>query len=163
MGFRLPTRASRYTRRAFHALAVALVSILFLGAGDTAARYQQLGNSLMCTCGCRQILLQCNHVGCSASDRMTKELQAALTRGDSDDLVRQAFVQKYGETVLAAPEAKGFNLIAWIMPGVTFLVGTLLVVWVVQRWRLHGAVAGAEIASPALNPYRERARRETEL
>ncbi len=137
--------------------------MFLLGAGDTAARYQQLGNSLMCTCGCRQILLQCNHVGCTASDRMTKELQAALTRGDSDDLVRQAFIQKYGETVLAAPEAKGFNLIAWIMPLVTFLVGTLLVVWVVQRWRLHAAAAGVPVTPAALDPYRERARRETEL
>ena len=159
----LPGPLGRVRIRIAQAAFVALATVLFLGAGDTPARYQQLGNSLMCTCGCRQILLQCNHVGCTASDRMTKELQSALTRGDSDDLVRQAFVQKYGETVLAAPEAKGFNLIAWIMPVVTFLVGTLLVVWVVQRWRLHAAAAGVEVASPALDPYRERARRETEL
>ncbi|HXE89840.1 MAG TPA: cytochrome c-type biogenesis protein CcmH [Terriglobales bacterium] len=144
-------------------LAVLVLALLTLGAGDTTARYQELGNSLMCTCGCRQILLQCNHVGCSASDRMTKELQVALTRGDSDDLIRQAFIQKYGETVLAAPEAKGFNLVAWIMPAVTFLFGTLLVVWVVQRWRMHAATAGVPLASPTLDAYRERARRETEL
>ena len=50
----------------------------------------------MCACGCRQILLECNHVGCSYSDRMRDELSTALTRGDSDDLVLQAFVQKYG-------------------------------------------------------------------
>lgn len=157
-------RSSGRTRRFAHAAAFALIAVLLLGAGDDNARYQKLGNSLMCTCGCRQILLQCNHVGCTASDGMTKELRTALSRGDSDSLILQSFVQKYGETVLAAPEAKGFNLIAWIMPFVTFFVGAALVVWVVQRWHVHGAAAAASgQAAPALDPYRERARRETEI
>ena len=86
-----------------------------MGAGDDP-RFDKLGHKMMCACGCRQILLECNHVGCSYSDRMRDELQTALTRGDSDDLVLQAFVQKYGPTVLAAPPATGFNLVAWVMP-----------------------------------------------
>ena len=57
----------------------------------------------MCICGCGQILLECNHVGCPDSDGMRNELMTAVSRGDSDSLVEQAFVQKYGPTVLAAP------------------------------------------------------------
>jgi len=34
---------------------------------------------------------------------MRNELMSDVTRGDSDSLVQQAFVQKYGPTVLAAP------------------------------------------------------------
>jgi len=70
----------------------------------------------MCKCGCNQILLECNHIGCTYSERMRDELTAALQRGDSDDPVLQAFVQKYGATVLAAPTTTGFNRVAWIMP-----------------------------------------------
>ena len=73
-----------------------------MGAGDDA-RFTSLGHKLMCVCGCNQVLLECNHVGCQYSDRMRSELAANVERGDSDDLVLQAFVQKYGPTVLPRP------------------------------------------------------------
>jgi cytochrome c-type biogenesis protein CcmH/NrfF len=47
---------------------------------------------------------------------MRNELAAGIQRGDSDDLVLQAFVQKYGATILAAPTTTGFNRVAWVMP-----------------------------------------------
>ena len=77
----------------------------------------------MCVCGCNQVLLECNHVGCTYSDRMRDELAAEFDRGDSDDLVLQAFVQKYGPTVLAAPTTTGFNRVAWIMPYLALVLG----------------------------------------
>ena len=38
-----------------------------------------LGHKLMCKCGCNQILLECNHVGCSYSTKMRDQLMAGLT------------------------------------------------------------------------------------
>ena len=52
---------------------------------------------------------------------MRNELQASLDRGDNDDLTLQGFVQEYGPTVIAAPTAKGFNQVAWIMPFVVLI------------------------------------------
>src|SRR5947209_15197171 len=75
---------------------VALLSaaiLALMGAGDQEARFQSLGHHMMCVCGCGQILLECNHVGCQYSDRMRTELMAALDRGDNDDLITQAFIQ----------------------------------------------------------------------
>jgi cytochrome c-type biogenesis protein CcmH len=142
-----------------------LASVL-LGAGDDA-RYDKLGHAMICACGCRQILLECNHVGCQVSDQMTRELRVALARGDADDLVMQAFVQRYGETVRAAPEAKGFNLMAWITPFAMLLAGLLLAVTVLRRWSARPAAVAAAPAAPAPSPQlaalRERARKETEL
>src|SRR5579885_2344624 len=97
-------------------LAVFAGTLLLLGAGDDAARIDRLGHQMMCVCGCNQILLECNHVGCSYSSRMREELTAAVTRGDSDNNVLQGFIQTYGTTVLAVPTNSGFNRIAWIMP-----------------------------------------------
>ncbi len=64
-------------------LLVALLAMLFMGA-DTDARFNKLGHQLMCMCGCNQILLECNHVGCTYSERMRNELIAAIDKGDND-------------------------------------------------------------------------------
>src|SRR5947208_11266213 len=118
-------------KRGSQAVLLCLGLFVFLGAGDESARFNELGHRLMCVCGCRQILLECNHVGCQYSDRMRGELITWLARGDSDDLVLQAFMQKYGQTVLAAPTTSGFNRVAWITPFAVFLAGIALVVFVV--------------------------------
>ena len=147
------------------ALLLAAVVVL-MGAGDDSARFQDLGHKLMCACGCRQILLECNHVGCAYSERMRGELVAAVDRGDSDDLTLQAFVQKYGPTVLAAPTKSGFDWVAWVAPYVALALGLLWVGYVAHVWRsrpllrpadLPVAVHGAE-----LEHFREQVRKETE-
>jgi len=138
-----------------------------MGAGDEGSRFNELGHRMMCVCGCSQILLECNHVGCSYSDRMRGELMAALDRGDNDDLLLQGFVQKYGTTVIAAPTAKGFNRVAWVMPFAALALGLAAVVVIVRAWKNRPAPALADgiqpLQGPELERFRERAQKETEL
>lgn len=143
-------------------------AVFFLsGASDPASRFSDIGHRMMCICGCGQILLECNHVGCPASDGMRAELTAAVNRGDSDSLVEQAFVQKYGPTVLAAPTGKGFDLAAYIIPAVALVLGFLLIILLVWVWknRPTPAIAGGipPVRGAELEQFREQARRETEL
>ena len=149
------------------AAALCFAVLLFLGAGDDSARFNQLGHRMMCVCGCKQILLECNHVGCQYSDRMRGELMAALDRGDSDDLTLQAFVQKYGTTVIAAPSTQGFNRVAWIMPFLALAVGLATMVLVVRAWKNRPAPAIADgikpLRGPELEQFRAQAQKETEL
>ncbi len=145
---------------------IAVTALLLLGAGDDSGRhFDDLGHRLMCRCGCNQVLLECNHVGCEYSEKMRGELQQAINRGDSDKIIRAAFVEEYGTTVLAAPTTSGFNLVAWIMPFIALALGTGLAVWVVRVWKhhVHGA-ARATVATP-MQPeaLRKRAREETEI
>jgi cytochrome c-type biogenesis protein CcmH len=153
---------SSAARRSLQVIVISLAALLLMGAGDDA-RFNKLGHQMMCACGCRQILLECNHVGCSYSDRMRDELSTALTRGDSDDLVLQAFVQKYGPTVLAAPPASGFNLVAWVMPFAVFFAAMGFAVLVVLRWKQRSPLTAPVSDSPEMDAMRLRARRETEL
>ncbi len=139
-----------------------------MGAGaDPASRFHDIGHRMMCICGCNQILLECNHVGCPDSDGMRNELMAAVTRGDSDSLVEQAFVQKYGPTVLAAPTTQGFDRTAYIVPFVGLILGAGLVILVVRAWKNRPTPVLADGINPArgadLQKFREQARRETEL
>jgi cytochrome c-type biogenesis protein CcmH len=92
---------------------------------------------------------------------MRTELAAGIDRGDSDDLVLQGFVQKYGATILAAPSATGFNRIAWIMPFVALALGLSVAIFFIRRWGKQRSVA--TLVPAVLNAYQEQARRETEL
>jgi cytochrome c-type biogenesis protein CcmH len=157
---------SKSFRRWLQAGALALAVVVFMGAGDSAARFKDLGHRMMCACGCGQILLECNHVGCTYSDKMRDQLQAGLDKGDNDDLILQSFVQEYGPTVIAAPTATGFNRIAWIMPFAALAFGIAFVVYVVRSWKNRPTPALADgIAIPPsseLEEFRRRARKETD-
>ena len=161
----LQTRNSKLIRHIAQLALLAIVAMLFLGA-DTDARFNKLGHQLMCVCGCNQVLLECNHVGCTYSDRMRNELMAGIERGDSNSLILQSFVQKYGNTVLAAPTQKGFNMVAWIMPFAVFFVATGLAVWLVRLWKSRAVAQPVEhpnLPVEQLDALRQKARRETEF
>src|SRR5438270_3356006 len=105
---------------------LAALTVTLIAADD--ARFNTVGHKMICGCGCNQILLECNHVGCPRSDGMRKELLAAIVgRGgpgggpddesgggtgpgsksgpadNSDNAILQSFVDRYGPTILAAP------------------------------------------------------------
>ncbi len=123
---------------------------------------------MMCVCGCGQILLECNHVGCPDSARMTGELRDADSgpAGDAaaDKAVYHWFVGKYGATVLAAPIRGGFDNLAWILPFSLFVLAIFGTAFVVRMWaqrRSLAPAAGPAMAEPS-DAVRERIRRETE-
>jgi cytochrome c-type biogenesis protein CcmH len=160
-------RSSTSAKRALQMGFLFAALMMLTGAGDQSSQFNDLGHRLMCACGCNQILLECNHVGCSYSDRMRGELIAALDRGDADDLVLQSFVQKYGPTVLAAPTKSGFNRVAWIMPYLALVVGIVGVAYIVRVWRSRPLILPADapvaVHGAELEHYRDLARKETEL
>jgi len=129
---KLETRNSKLLHAA-QFLLIAVLAIAFMGA-DVDARFNKLGHQLMCMCGCNQVLLECNHVGCAYSERMRNELTASLEHGDNDSLALQSFVQKYGNTVLSAPTSSGFNIVAWIMPFAVFAAASGLTLWLVRLY-----------------------------
>jgi len=148
-------------------LAVALGTLVLVGAGDDSARVEKLGHKVICMCGCNQVLLECNHYGCPYLTPEQQELVAAVARGDTDRGILDAFVDKYGPTVLAAPTIHGFDQLAWIMPYFVLALGVGGVVLVVRNWhkRKPAAQAAAGLSSdfPDLDRFREQARKETEL
>jgi len=147
-------------------LALLLTATVLFGAGDDPVRVERLGHQLMCACGCNQILLECNHVGCAYSTSMRSELVAEVGR-DNDQSVLHWFVEKYGPTVLAAPPTTGFNRLAWIMPYLALIMGIGAIIWIVNVWRAR-APAAASVPIPSqqsseLDRFREQVRKEAGL
>src|SRR4051812_13044856 len=156
---------SSMTKRMLQIAFVAVIAFSSLGADNSSARFEKLGHRLMCSCGCNQVLLECNHVGCPTSDGMRNELRAGLDGSSNDDAVLDIFVQKYGPVILAAPTMTGFNRVAWLTPYLAFAIGMGLVVFIVRNWRhkLPAPAVTPPAQDPALQDYRRRAHEETQL
>ena len=132
-------------------------------------RAKQIGGKFMCMCGCNQVLTQCNHVGCSTSASMLKELDGWVAHGDSETAITSAFVQEFGTKVYAEPPKSGLSLVAWSLPTIYLLFGTLVVIFVIWRWRARAlppaaATAGGmgQLSPQALENARRRVAQETE-
>jgi cytochrome c-type biogenesis protein CcmH/NrfF len=143
------------------ALALAVAVCFSLGATDAGTRYNALNHRLMCTCGCAEILGECNHVGCQNSTEELNLLRASIANGDNDQKIFDSFAAKYGATVLAAPPASGFNLVAWIAPFAVFAAALLGTILLVRQWSVGKSQPVPQPADPEIDALRERIRRET--
>lgn len=153
--------------RWWQSAAVCLLAIVMLGAADSSTRFGRLGHEMMCVCGCGQILLECNHVGCPDSDRMIGELRQQVGSGDGDTAILNWFSAKYGPTVLAAPIRGGFDNAAWIAPMAVFLLATVGTGVLVVLWKRRSATRSVAAGFPVEltagdDALRARIRRETE-
>jgi len=157
-----PSAGARLAAFLFVAIAALVVPA---SRAQQTERAKELGKKLMCVCGCNQILTACNHVGCTYSHTMLKELDQAVARNESDQLTLQAFVQEYGPTVLAEPPAKGFDWAAWIVPVVVPLVALFILWEVVRRWRQRAVLVpagGPKISPELLDRARHEANKESD-
>lgn len=154
--------------RSAQAILLAIAVCFSMGATDASARMDNLGHRLMCTCGCAQLLAECDHVGCPSRGEELAELSTGIRQGLSDDQIMDSFAAKYGATVRAAPTTHGFDLVAWIAPFAVFAAALLGTILLVRRWsgvsglKPQTAVSGAGPQStPEDRERMERIRRET--
>jgi cytochrome c-type biogenesis protein CcmH len=152
------------TKRSIQLAVLFLAATFLLGADSPDTRVNTISHQMMCMCGCGQILGECNHVGCTYSSRQLADVRQMVLSNNTDAAIKDAMVQKYGTTVLAAPTTSGFNIVAWIMPFAIFGLALAAVVLVVRAWKRRSPPdAVAATTSAPLDPYRELARKETEL
>jgi cytochrome c-type biogenesis protein CcmH len=157
---------ARAASRILQVCVLCFAAMFLIGADSPETRVSTLGHQMMCMCGCGQILSECNHVGCTYSTRQLAEVREMVLRGDSNAAVKNAMVEKYGTTVLAAPTTSGFNIVAWIMPFAIFLLALGAVVYVVRTWNKRNPPTPSGPPSSgdeSHNTYRELARKETEI
>jgi cytochrome c-type biogenesis protein CcmH/NrfF len=141
---------------------VAALACTALGASDPNARLNDLSHKMMCTCGCNELLGECNHMGCPDAPGLLADLHSQLDNGLGDRPILNYFAAKYGPTVLAAPMRGGFDDVAWIMPFAALFFATLGVGLLIRKWRVKTVAAPTQAANEPFDAVRERIRKETE-
>lgn len=152
-------------KRALQLALLVFFAFTMLGAGSPSTRFDKIGHKLMCTCGCAEILLECNHVGCPNSSTEIAELHAQIDAGASNAQIFRVFAAKYGPIVLAAPMRGGFDDVAWIVPFAVLVLGILAIILLLRFWqrrhaRLYPPVPDAPETRVA-TALRDRIRSET--
>ena len=62
-------------------------------------------------------------------------IRERLIAGDNEQQIKDFFVEQYGDRVLATPPAKGLNWLVYVLPPAAFLVGAVILVRTIRRWR----------------------------
>ncbi|AQS55732.1 cytochrome c-type biogenesis protein [Novibacillus thermophilus] len=62
------------------------------------------------------------------------EIAELLGQGMNKQEVLDTLIAKYGERILASPPARGFNLLPWVLPGVSIVIGAAAVTFFVRSW-----------------------------
>jgi cytochrome c-type biogenesis protein CcmH len=125
--------------------------------------FQDIEESLTCQCGCGLTVHSCNHLQCGSALPLRQEIRDQMALGKSKPEILGHFKGKYGEKILSAPTASGFNILAWVTPFVLVALGLLVVAVAVTRWsgHRHGAAPTGMTEEPrAPSPYDEILKKE---
>jgi cytochrome c-type biogenesis protein CcmH len=136
------------------AIVAALAMLLFVtSAALAAATVDDVSQGLTCQCGCGLTVANCNHPECGFSVPMRGEIQRMIDQGMDRPAIIAFYRKKYGEKILSAPTAEGFNLLAWVMPFFAIATGGGLIVMVLGKWRHQTpAPAPVEQSVPVIDP-----------
>jgi cytochrome c-type biogenesis protein CcmH/NrfF len=129
-----------------------LVTSVARGDGKPKATYESIADQVMCLCGCVATLNHCPHHDCSTVAEMRPFIQKEIDAGKDESTILQELADRYTVRVLAAPPTKGFNLTAWILPGLGLIVGLFAVVVIARRWHGRPLESGPGRVSSAVDP-----------
>jgi cytochrome c-type biogenesis protein CcmH/NrfF len=75
-----------------------------------------------------------------------------VAAGKTKSQIKDALVAEYGETVLALPPHSGFDLSAYLVPVVAFVVAAVALAVGAMRWRRAARSSDPQRAGPGLKP-----------
>jgi cytochrome c-type biogenesis protein CcmH len=78
-----------------------------------------------------------------------------VAEGRSKDEIKDALVAEYGTEVLALPQGSGFDLSAYLVPVVAFVIAVIALTLGVLRWRRAGAAREREEPPAVAGPSAE--------
>ncbi len=141
-------------RAAFAALlAMALLATAPLSANAATPQtsLSEISSEVMCpVCGTLLELAESPQ-----AQREKAFVSRLVAEGKSKDEIKDALVTEYGTDVLALPQGSGFDLSAYLVPIVAFVVAAIALAIGVLRWRRAGASHDRAEAAAANGPSAE--------
>lgn len=132
------------------AFIVTTFSIMIPASGFSVTA-SEITRGMACTCGCNMVVAACEgSMECSAAAQITREVEQMVEEGRTKKEILQNFVNRYGETILAAPTKEGFNFLAWVLPFMALALGVGGIYLFIDR-ALRSSIAIDESAEPREN------------
>jgi cytochrome c-type biogenesis protein CcmH len=98
---------------------------------------------------------------------MRAEVRSLVMAGKTRDEIEAAFVDKYGTGILAAPPARGFFLLAYVLPAMSLVLGAIAAGCFIRRaLSQHGSVTlrtTGTASSNLLHAYQDQIEKEIQL
>jgi cytochrome c-type biogenesis protein CcmH len=129
-----------------------LAALLFVPTARADERHPtlaELEGEVMCPV-CGTTLDQSNS---PAAQQIKRLIVARIAAGDTKSQIKSRLVSEYGQAILAAPEHKGFGLLAWWLPVAGILVAAAVIGAGAWRW---SRAREREPDAPQLDPALER-------
>lgn len=115
-------------------LAVLVLAVALWPSGGTPtvrARTRSLASELRCV-DCEGLSVA---ESSTASARQTRrDIEARIRRGQSDQDIRQVYVDRFGESILLKPSSSGIGVVVWALPVIVLVVGAGGLVLALRRW-----------------------------
>jgi cytochrome c-type biogenesis protein CcmH len=121
-------------------------------ARDNDEVVKAIEHRIKCPCPCGLDVYTCRTTDfvCTYSPEAHREVLALLDQGKTAKEIEAAFIEKYGERALMAPEPHGFNLAGYLLPGAAIVgAGTFMAMLLRRRAAVATATAGSS-AAPGL-------------
>ena len=101
------------------------------GTPTVRARTRSLASELRCV-DCEGLSVA---ESSTASARQTRrDIEARIRRGQSDQDIRQVYVDRFGESILLKPSSSGIGVVVWALPVIVLVVGAGGLVLALRRW-----------------------------
>ena len=129
---------------------LALLAVACQGSGvepSLEERAQALDKELMCPV-CPSETVDQSQV--ELAKQMRAIVREKLADGESEQEIKGFFVDRYGDSVLAAPPARGFNLVVWVVAGLVLPIAAASLVMALRVMRRRGETVPAP-AQPKVN------------
>jgi cytochrome c-type biogenesis protein CcmH len=119
------------------AAALAALALTTASAAEPRTNLADVEDEVMCPiCG---TLLELSDSPQAQRERAL--IQRLIARGRSKQQIKDRLVAEYGPRVLATPDDSGFDLTAWVVPIVAFVIAAAGVAIGVMRWRRRTRLA----------------------
>ncbi|MGD9735726.1 MAG: cytochrome c-type biogenesis protein CcmH [Solirubrobacterales bacterium] len=105
------------------------------GAAQPEVNVNEIEEEVMCpVCGTLLALAESPQ-----AQREKVFIERLAAEGKTKEEIKDALVAQYGEAVLALPQDSGFDLSAYLVPIVAFIVAAVALGFGVYRWRRSGS------------------------
>jgi cytochrome c-type biogenesis protein CcmH len=99
------------------------------------------------------------------ADRERAFIRQEIAQGKTKDEILNDLVAQYGTEVLAEPPKSGFDLTAWLVPGIAIILAAIAIAFGLRRWRRASRNPEEEAATSGDKPLdsAERERLDSDL